>query len=169
MPTEKSEHVVLKKDRLRAFEAVETRLAATDATAASSLSTNVTDAAPRDRASIPRAPVPANRSTTRIPFRSTRLPRMSKIDSRTRSDVGLTPSGTGAPSRRPRLVPPTTRLDLHRSRSALLEERRVLTQEEPELVCELGILLERGVLFQESLCDLAGVLHEAAVGGTERR
>ena len=56
--------------------------------AAGASSTKTTDAAPREIASMPMAPLPANRSTTAIPSRSTRLPRMSKIASRTRSDVG---------------------------------------------------------------------------------
>ena len=49
-------------------------------------STKIARAAPRLRASSPRAPVPAKRSTTSRP--STDSPRMLKIDSRTRSLVG---------------------------------------------------------------------------------
>ncbi len=56
--------------------------------AAEASSTNTTGPAPREMASIPMAPLPANRSATDISSRSTRLPRTSKIDSRTRSDVG---------------------------------------------------------------------------------
>ena len=50
-------------------------------------SANTTDSAPRLNASIPMAPVPANKSRI-VAFR-TRSSRILKIDSRTRSAVGL--------------------------------------------------------------------------------
>ena len=55
-------------------------------TACLSFSTKRTLFAPRLKASIPKFPVPANRSRTT--FSCISLPRMLKIDSLTRSDVG---------------------------------------------------------------------------------
>src|SRR6266567_8538979 len=57
-------------------------------------STKVASAAPRESASIPMAPVPANRSSTRTP--STDVPRLENTPSRARSDTGRVPAGTGA-------------------------------------------------------------------------
>ena len=60
-----------------------------------SSSTNRQKAAPRDSASRPSAPVPANRSSTLAPSSSkSGMPcaRMLKTDSRTRSEVGRVPS-----------------------------------------------------------------------------
>src|ERR671915_539267 len=54
--------------------------------AAAALSTKVALAAPRESASMPSAPEPANRSSTRAP--STRSARIENSASRTRSDVG---------------------------------------------------------------------------------
>ena len=67
--------------------------------AAGALSTNVASAAPRDSASMPRAPEPANRSSTRAPSRS---PSTENSASRTRSAVGRVsaPGGAGAGGRR---------------------------------------------------------------------
>ena len=58
---------------------------------------------------MPMAPLPANRSTTLIPWRSTRLPRTSKIASRTRSEVGRVAVPAGARRTRPLNVPAITR------------------------------------------------------------
>src|SRR6266498_5320041 len=70
--------------------------------------------APRERASIPMAPVPANRSSTRAP--STRAPRLEKRPSRARSETGRVPAGTGA-SRVPLAVPATILTSSGRARS----------------------------------------------------
>ncbi len=58
-------------------------------TARASLSSNTTSAAPRDAASRPRAPEPANASSTRQPDRS--WPSQLKSVSRTQSGVGRSP------------------------------------------------------------------------------
>lgn len=71
--------------------------------AAESLSTKWTDAAPRDSASRPSAPVPAKRSRTCRPVtRSPNLPftRRLKMFSRTRSAVGRRGAGPGRETRR---------------------------------------------------------------------
>ena len=75
---------------------VESRLARMAATARRSASTKHTDAAPRDSASIPSAPEPANASSTEAPSTAPRLARMSKIASRTRSLVGRRPGDVGS-------------------------------------------------------------------------
>ena len=75
------------------------------ATASRARSTLTSEAAPRDSASMPRAPVPANRSSTAAPSRS---PSRANRDSRTRSAVGRSPL-RGARSRRPANRPPVTR------------------------------------------------------------
>ena len=51
------------------------------------------EAAPRESASTPRAPLPQNRSTTCRSSTPPSEPKMSKIDSRTRSEVGRTVRG----------------------------------------------------------------------------
>src|SRR5205823_4096913 len=71
--------------------------------AAGAESTNRARVAPRDRASIPMAPVPANRSRTSAA--ATRSPRLEKRPSRARSDMGRVPAGTGA-RRTPLAEPP---------------------------------------------------------------
>src|ERR1700730_7918856 len=87
------------------------------ASASRSRSKNTTSAAPRDRASRPRAPVPAKASSTAAPANgmpsAARRPceRMSNSASGARSLVGLTLSPGGANSRRPRCLPPTIRID----------------------------------------------------------
>src|SRR5688572_17698444 len=67
----------------------------------------VTCAAPRDRASSPSAPLPANRSSTRAPalFVISQLNRVS----RTRSGVGRISTPSGKRNLRPRCVPPMMR------------------------------------------------------------
>jgi hypothetical protein len=87
------------------------RLVRTASSAPGSWSTKVAEAAPRDSASSPSAPLPQKRSTTVSPSTPPREPRMSKIDSRTRSDVGRTAAGSLATRRLPRLRPPMTRTD----------------------------------------------------------
>ena len=80
------------------------------ARAAAASSTNRQNAAPRDRASSPSAPVPAKRSMTRAPASenlSMPCARMLNRDSRTRSDVGRTVSSFGAAMARPRKRPAT--------------------------------------------------------------
>src|SRR4030067_89772 len=70
-------------------------------------STRTAEKAPRERASRPSAPVPANRSSTLAP--SVLLPRMLKTASRTRSAVGRTDCPLGERSSRPRHFPDTMR------------------------------------------------------------
>src|ERR687892_163384 len=85
------------------------RLRRTARRAARSESTNVACSAPRDKASTPSAPLPANRSSTRAPSTAPRLHRALKIASRTRSDVGRVRPPGGATSVRPLALPPRTR------------------------------------------------------------
>src|SRR5688500_2933724 len=73
-----------------------------------SASTNTALAAPRDRASRPRPPAPAHRSSTRAP--SGGGPRMLNSASRTRSAVGRVSSPAGACKRRPPRVPAMIRI-----------------------------------------------------------
>src|SRR5215207_1500679 len=77
------------------------------ATAGAACSTSTAEAAPRETASIPNAPVPANRSRTLAP--STRSPRTPNSASLTRSLVGLVSLPGTARNRRPPRRPPTTR------------------------------------------------------------
>jgi hypothetical protein len=77
------------------------------AIAGAACSTRTAEAAPRDTASIPSAPVPANRSSTLAP--STRSPSTPNSASLTRSLVGLVSRPGTARSRRPPRRPPTTR------------------------------------------------------------
>ena len=72
--------------------------------AAVSDSTNIALSAPRDSASRPSAPEPAKRSSTRAPSTG---PRIAKIASRTRSDVGLVLAPFGAKILAPLCEPPT--------------------------------------------------------------
>ena len=74
-----------------------------------SRSTNVQWAAPRESASMPSAPVPANRSATRASRTRSRLPRALNTASRTLSVVGRVSATGGASIRRPRNSPATTR------------------------------------------------------------
>src|SRR4028119_2466954 len=67
-----------------------------------SRSTNTARSQPRLRASMPRAPVPAYRSSATPPSKN--WPRKLKTASRTLSPVGRTPFGTGA-RRTPPAVP----------------------------------------------------------------
>src|SRR5438874_1292647 len=62
--------------------------------AAGAESTNTADRAPRDRASMPSAPVPAYRSRTAAS--ATAGPRLENSPSLARSDMGRVPAGTGA-------------------------------------------------------------------------
>ena len=74
------------------------RWRAETARASAPLSTKSAKRAPRDSASIAKAPDPANRSTTRAPsiWPGNRCSRMSKIDSRRRSEVGRMARDDGA-------------------------------------------------------------------------
>src|SRR4051794_4524447 len=98
-------------------------------TVAAFVSTNVASAAPRESASIPRAPVPAKRSRTRMPSMS---PSTLKIAPRTLSDVGRTLLPLGLWSVLPLWRPATTRmarrvlLDGCVVADALVPERRLL-------------------------------------------
>ena len=90
----------------RSASCVRARLAAIARAAVASRSTKVACAAPRDRASIPAAPLPANRSRNLEPGRSGS--RIAKSVCLTRSPSGRVPS-PGASSRRPRALPAMTR------------------------------------------------------------
>lgn len=80
------------------------------ASALRSLSTRRAEAAPRERLSSPRLPVPANRSSTRAP--STRLPSDENKASRTRSSIGRVPRPLGAFRILPRCSPAMMRTTL---------------------------------------------------------
>src|SRR5665213_2811618 len=78
-----------------------------------SLSTSRQKRAPRDSASMPSAPVPANRSATAAfstvnPMLKSRWSRILKIAWRVRSEVGRTSWFSGATNRRPPNFPPVT-------------------------------------------------------------
>src|SRR4051794_349780 len=75
------------------------------ASEAGASSTKSADAAPRDSASSPSAPLPAKRSATRAP--SSACPRMLIHASRTRSAVGRTRPSFGTANRRPPKAPAT--------------------------------------------------------------
>ena len=81
------------------------RLAFTAATEAAAESTNVASAAPRESASSPSAPEPANRSSTRASC--TKSPRIENSASRTRSEVGRVARPLGVVRRRPPQRPAT--------------------------------------------------------------
>ncbi len=74
-------------------------------------STKTAAFAPRDRASIPKAPVPAKRSRMRLLVQNccSRLARILKRLSRVRSLVGRMECPAGANKTRPANLPPTTR------------------------------------------------------------
>ena len=82
------------------------RLPASTRAARTSRSTNTASAAPRERASIPSAPLPANRSITRSPSTS---PSIANSASWTRSEVGRWSCPAGALKRRPPRLPAITR------------------------------------------------------------
>src|SRR5262245_27632457 len=75
-------------------------------TAGFAVSTKVAWAAPRDSASMPSAPEPANRSRTQSPATG---PMMSNTASRTFSDVGRVAAPRGARNTLPPRLPPTIR------------------------------------------------------------
>ena len=92
----------------RAFSSPHSRATASMAAAARrSFSTNVTCAAPRDSASSPSAPLPANRSSTRA-WSMRGCSQLNRV-SRTRSGVGRISTPAGNRSRRPRCRPPMMR------------------------------------------------------------
>src|SRR3984893_5347141 len=78
--------------------------------AATACSTNTSSFAPRERASSPSAPEPANRSRHRAPAMWC-CSQLNKV-SRTRSGVGLRPGTSGKFTRRPRQPPPMIRTEL---------------------------------------------------------
>src|SRR5256885_2441183 len=78
--------------------------------AAGCFSTMTTDAAPRESASKPRAPLPAKRSRQAMPVRS--CPSQLNSVSRTRSGVGLKSAASGNWMRRLRHRPPMIRTGL---------------------------------------------------------
>src|SRR5271169_3688536 len=98
------------------------------ARASRSCSMNTAWAAPRDNASRPSAPVPANASSTAAPENGTPstaswpCDRMLNSASRARSLVGLTVEPDGASSRRPRCLPATIRMRHRASVAQLLAE-----------------------------------------------
>ena len=73
-------------------------------------STNVAEVAPRLRHSSPKAPVPANNSSTVAP--SAKPAKLLKMASRTLSGVGRTPSPLGTLIVAPADVPPMIRISL---------------------------------------------------------
>src|SRR5205823_4446333 len=83
------------------------RRARSSRAAASSCSTKVRCDAPRERASRPSAPLPANRSSARAPW--VRAPSQLKSVSRTRSGVGRMAAEAGKRSFLPRHAPPMMR------------------------------------------------------------
>ncbi len=90
----------------RSSRRVRTRFDRTAAAAAAERSTKTASSAPRDSASIPSAPVPANRSRTIEPGTSAAM--LENRPSRAMSETGRTPRGTGA-NRTPLAVPAITR------------------------------------------------------------
>src|SRR5581483_2047664 len=98
--------------RARSVRPRSARLRAMTSAARRSCSTNVTWAAPRDSASIPSAPLPANRSATDAPSRTPRASRLLKTAPRTSSLVGRVETPRGTASRRPPTLPATTRIPL---------------------------------------------------------
>src|SRR6185295_5045104 len=116
-----------------------------------------------DSASMPTAPVPANRSRTRAP--ATAGPMTSKRVTRTRSAVGRVWSPRGARSRRPRSCPPMTRMRWLPDRCQIealtpasderLAEQPVLREPEPsvarhQLTRILPRLLEKSRVGEEA-------------------
>src|SRR5580704_4427541 len=102
-------------------------LAASTSRACRSRSMKLAKRAPRDRASRPKAPVPANTSSTRASSQTGAAPnrpwaRMLKSASRARSEVGRTALPGGAAMRRPRCLPPTIRMRSHLLRAQLLAQ-----------------------------------------------
>ena len=95
---------------------------------------------------------------------------MSKIDSRTRSDVGRTDGGSLAASRRPRLRPPMTAHPHHPTAGtppgSALEEvlALVLAEQQADLVGQVGVRPELRVLVDDRLGDPArlGQQHHVA-------
>src|SRR6478672_1937161 len=85
---------------------MDSRLRRIAAIAAAEESISVASEAPRDNASIPSAPDPANRSRTRAPSTE---PRIENSASRTRSPVGRVALPRGATSVRPPNRPAITR------------------------------------------------------------
>ena len=145
-----------------------------------STSTKVTEAAPRESASMPSAPDPAKPSRTVAPSTAPRLPKMSKIASRTRSLVGRRPGTFGAFSRRPRAVPPITRTP-RRHRSApwppnlrtrgqgaapgppqLLNRNSSSSSadEQAHLVGQQQVALEAGIVADDRLGDPPRLAHD---------
>src|SRR5207237_1395530 len=92
--------------------------------------------APRDRASSPKAPVPAKASSTGRPAKgrpaAAKSPceRMLNKASRARSLVGRTASPGGAVRRRPRCTPPTMRSPRDIDRGGGLSEERIFDDEQ---------------------------------------
>src|SRR5450631_457156 len=93
--------------RARSFKPKSRRFRCSAARARESRSTKVARLAPRDRASIPSAPVPANKSNTGWGGSG---PRMLNIASRTLAPVGRVVDPRGARSFRPRSAPAMTRI-----------------------------------------------------------
>src|SRR4051794_3021185 len=106
-------------------------------------STKVACAAPRESASSPIAPDPANRSSTSA---SSTGPIRLNAFSRTRSEVGRVSCPLGAAMRCPLCEPAMIRIDEH----------------------SVGLVLPRAVLVAELRGEVAGTLDQLAVG-TELR
>src|SRR5581483_3470232 len=121
--------------------------------ASRSSSTKVHEAAPRDSASRPSAPEPANRSSTAAP--STGPTRLNAF-SRTRSEVGRVSRPRGAAMRCPFRVPA-----MIRTPAPSRARRRVGGQ-------TVGVVLPRTLLVAELGDDRARALDQVAVGAEPR-
>src|SRR5712691_9249914 len=139
-------------------------------TAAGAESTNSACAAPRDRASMPTAPVPANRSRTRA--HSTRAPREENSPSRARSDIGRVPAGTGA-RRTPRAEPAITRtrgLPSGPATSAVEQPLDGLAAEaSTQQRQQLGMPVQLRIGLDEGEGPGPGALHQCRVLGEARQ
>ena len=98
----------------RVARPVRDRLVLTASTDSRDRSTNVAWAAPRDSASMPSAPEPANRSSTVASSITPIDPSALNVASLTRSDVGRTARPSVATRWIPRAVPATTLTGLRR-------------------------------------------------------
>src|SRR5215472_13612233 len=99
--------------RVPAFASSDSRFFLINVTAGACFSMNTTFRAPRLNASMPTAPVPANRSTKKAP--ATRSPRMLKRVSRKRSLVGRSAMPLGLFKCRLRYFPAITRINARTS------------------------------------------------------
>src|SRR5581483_8996932 len=132
---------------------------------------SVACSAPRDSASQAIAPVPANRSSTWLPTSgagsSRECWRMLNSASRARSEVGRVAATAGTSSRRPRRLPPTTRIALGAlaQPAAVLRARR-LGLGGPVAAAELVAQHARRHLLDHAGLEIAEL--ERAVGDADQ-